>query len=60
MDYRIVVVSENWHTDAARELEKEVKRLIKSGWKLQGGVSVSRSDHGSLTKVVMSQAMIKE
>jgi len=60
MDYQIVVVSKDWHTDAAEELRREVKKLINSGWKLQGGVSVSRSDYGSLAKIVMSQAMIKE
>lgn len=60
MDYRVVVVSRDWHTDAAEELRREVKQLLNSGWKLQGGVSVSRSDYGSLVKIVMFQAMIKE
>ncbi len=60
MDYRIVVVSEDYHTVATEKLTREVKKLIDSGWKLQGGVSISRSDYGKLTKIVMSQAMIKE
>lgn len=60
MQYTVVCVKADWHTDAARELTKEVRELLKSGWKPQGGVSVSRSDFGSLTSIVMAQAMTKE
>lgn len=60
MDYKVIIVSEAFHDDAARELQRKVKREILMGWKPLGGVSVSRSDSNHLTRIVLTQAMIKE
>ena len=60
MDYKVIVVSEDYAHMAAEKLEKQVKQEIHRGWKPLGGVSVSRSDFGSFGKVVLAQAMIKE
>ena len=59
MNYRVIVVSESNAVISAMKLEQKVNELLKQGWKLQGGVSVSRSEIGSSCRVVMTQAMIK-
>ena len=53
MDYKIVV-EETYH-----ELETEVKKLLKKGWKLQGGVSPFTEGPNN-TKFWFYQAMVKE
>ena len=42
------------------ELETKVNILIKKGWKLQGGISVSRAKHsGGNYELLHYQALIK-
>ncbi len=60
MNYRVIVVSESDAGISAMILERRVNEMLKKGWKLQGGVSVSRFEIGSFCKVVMTQAIIKE
>ncbi len=60
MDYRVVVVCDgNSVVVATMNLERKVKELIEQGWKLQGGVSVSKEGYSSSSRLVMAQAMIK-
>ena len=59
MNYRVIVVSEDDAGISAMKLEQKVNELLKQGWKLQGGVSVSGSEIDSSCRVVMTQAMIK-
>ncbi len=60
MNYRVIVVSESNAVISATKLEQKVKELLEQGWKLQGGVSVSRAEVGLSFMVVMAQAMIKD
>jgi hypothetical protein len=42
------------------DLEKEVNNHIESGWKLQGGISVSRARHsGGTYQLRYYQALVK-
>ena len=56
MTYRVIAVGENCDDLSVMKLEKKVNDLLQQGWKLQGGVSVSKSTSG---RIVMTQAMIK-
>ena len=60
MDYKIIVASDKYESEAVKKIEQKVKKYIDSGWKLYGGISVSRSDTNAFKKVVFAQAMIKE
>ena len=60
MDYKIIVASEKYESDAVKKVEKQVKQYVDSGWKPLGGVSISRTDTVSFQKTVIAQAMIKE
>ena len=42
-----------------KELDDKVNKLIKDGWKPQGGVSVSTEVHGYKTWYTICQAMVK-
>lgn len=61
MDYKVIIVKEEFPHNAARELQEDVKLAIDDGWKPLGGVSVSISSNVSNTykETVMAQAMIK-
>ena len=60
MDYKVIVVSNEYASNAANQLDQQVKKYICNGWKPLGGVSVSRSDTLDFQKTVLAQAMIKE
>ena len=59
MDYKVVVVREEFQLDAKSELEKKVKALLEDGWKLQGGISVSVVEVGYGSHTILAQAMTK-
>jgi len=44
---------------SCEDLEEEVNKLIKSGWKPQGGLMVSRNNY-NLNAPCFRQAMIRE
>ena len=60
MDYKVIVVSNEYESNAVNQLDQQVNKYIYSGWKPFGGVSVSRSDTVGFQKTVLAQAMIKE
>tara|TARA_B100000963_G_C22292888_1_gene522191 strand:- start:76 stop:249 length:174 start_codon:yes stop_codon:yes gene_type:complete len=54
MDYRVI----EKYTDLT--LENEVKKFLKKGWKLQGGVSISISHkYGDVRRTTYAQALVK-
>ena len=60
MDYKVMVVSDNFASDAADQLDQQANEYICNGWKPLGGVSVSKSDDGYFQQAVLAQAIIKE
>lgn len=64
MDYRVAIATSYDHEgECASKLEREVNKLLKEGWKLQGGVSISRSEYfhfEHFCSITMTQAMTKE
>ena len=55
MDYRVV----EKETDIT--LENEVKKFLKKGWKLQGGVSISITYlYDNVRQTIYAQALVKE
>ena len=62
MEYKVIYSKNELLFKAITELEEQVNRHIKNGWKLQGGASMIL-DNTPLWKdcqFVFSQAMIKE
>lgn len=59
MDFCIITVEEKTYTFASLELQLKVKEKLNSGWKLQGGVSVTVAKGDYSTRYTMAQAMIK-
>ena len=60
LDYKIVYAESDLEKLARNQLEDKVKELIAKGWKVQGGISLSRSDTINFRKISFAQAMIKE
>ena len=60
MEYKVIVVSNPYEINAVKQFEREVKEYIRDGWKLQGGVSVTRTDYDNNQQTVLAQALIKE
>ncbi|MBQ8044212.1 MAG: DUF1737 domain-containing protein [Clostridia bacterium] len=61
MKYKLITVEDSFYSFAQEKLENEVNALLKEGWRLQGGVSVSTYVEGNYdTNYVMSQAMVLE
>ncbi|MBQ7892016.1 MAG: DUF1737 domain-containing protein [Erysipelotrichaceae bacterium] len=56
MEYKVVATSNKLELFARKELENEVKKLIKDGYKPQGGISFTKQED----KFYFIQAMIKE
>ena len=60
IDYKVIVVSDEFYHGVANKLETDVKKHIRDGWKPFGGVSIERiSPDGRYEKYIMTQAMIK-
>lgn len=45
MQYKVVTAHQQFMYDAIRELEKEVNKLIRDGWKPVGGVSITQDQY---------------
>ena len=61
MNYKIVAINKESLGKAIHDLEYEVNKLLKEGWKLQGDVVISRektTEYGC--DIIVAQAMIKE
>ena len=54
MEYKIV------NANCTEYLEEKVNELIKDGWQLQGGVSISLSESDDYMYFDCAQAMIKK
>jgi hypothetical protein len=48
-----------WSSDA-KELVREVEKMLKKGWALQGGVAAVGAPYGNGTKIVYSQTMVRQ
>ena len=57
MEYKVVFFVRNSEVEAITALERQVTRLLATGWKTQGGVSVTQ-DSSNFYHVY--QAMVKE
>ena len=57
MQYMVINAFENYFSDAIKNLEKKVNKKCEEGWKIQGGISITRTS-GSST--LACQAMIRE
>ena len=60
MDYCIITVDKHSYYEATKALEEEIKFRIKSGWKPQGGVSITTYKVRYSDYYTMSQAMVKD
>lgn len=61
MNYKIVAINKESLERAIHDLEYEVNKLLKEGWKLKGDVVISRektTEYGY--DIIVAQAMIKE
>ena len=53
MEYKIVTAT------SESILEEEIRALLKQGWKLQGGISISYNRGRGSTDLYFAQALIK-
>ena len=61
MSYKIVRAFSSNLGNAEDKLTEEVNKLIKDGWKPQGGIAIYEfHDTATITTIIVSQAMIKE
>ena len=63
MQYKVVKKEAKHIGNAIESLEREVKILLHTGWKLQGGISISvepKDDFSNKADYYVAQAMVKE
>ena len=56
MEYKIVYIKYRPLNSGIKELEEKITELIKEGWQVQGGVSITTHTDFSFT---LAQAMVK-
>ena len=60
MQYCVITSDGDFLHRVSQNLSDKVAEAIKDGWKVQGGVSISRYKVGYENYISMAQAMVKE
>ena len=61
MEYKVVTVKDGFLDSATYEITREVNRLLKEGWRLQGGVSISSHvEDCDDDQYCLAQALVRE
>lgn len=62
MEYKVVTVKEGFLRNATSEITDKVNSLLKQGWRLQGGVSISYHAEGGgyNSQYCLAQALVRE
>lgn len=60
MEYTVLTGKSNSLSDARLEIERKVEKLLKQGWELNGGISVSNSQDDYSDCYVLAQALVKK
>lgn len=60
MEYTVLTGKSNTLSDARLEIERKVEKLLKQGWELNGGISVSNSQDDYSARYVLAQALVKK
>jgi len=57
--YKIITKTGSDLFECTKAVEAEVNKLCSSGWKIQGGVSITSVKSGHVTWYTIAQAMVK-
>jgi len=62
MKYKVVTIKAGFLSSAMLAITQEVNRLLKEGWRLQGGVSISSHAEGGgyNDQYCLAQALVRE
>ena len=62
MEYKVVTVKDGFLSSAMLDITQEVNQLLKQGWRLQGGVSISShvEDGGYNDQYCLAQSLVRE